>query len=149
MLRRSRLMLMALSVACSGLHAATPENAEQEYQQVRKIALRDPKVRGAYDEADRRLEEKILQIDPALADYVHHRSSESAGALEPRKLAPHAKPPAAPEGGSSVTYAVKKGDTLGAIASHYGVSVAALKAASHIVDEKKLAIGQELNIPQR
>ncbi len=42
----------------------------REYEQVRKIALRDPKVRSAYATADRRLEEKILQIDPVLRGYV-------------------------------------------------------------------------------
>ncbi len=42
----------------------------REYEQVRKIALRDPKVRSAYATADRRLEEKILQVDPVLRGYV-------------------------------------------------------------------------------
>lgn len=146
----SPFMLTAILVASSGLsglHAATPENAEPEYQQVRKIALRDPKVREAYEEADRKLKEKILQIDPALSDYVQHHSTESSGAPEPKKPVPHAKPTAVPEGGSGVTYVVKKGDTLSAMASHYGVTVAALKAANHIVDEKKLAVGQTLIIP--
>ena len=148
-LKISPFILVAVSVACSGLHAATPENAEQEYQDIRKVALRDPKVRAAYDEADRKLEEKILQIDPALADYVHHRSSEPGGFHAAKKTESHPKALAAPEAGTGVTYLIKKGDTLGAIATHYGVTVAALKAANHIVDEKKLAVGQQLTIPPR
>ena len=53
--------------------AAGAGSQEQEYQQVRKIALRDPKVRAAYDEADQRLEAKMVQIDPALKYYEGFR----------------------------------------------------------------------------
>jgi nucleoid-associated protein YgaU len=152
-------MLVAMSVAGSFLQAAIPENAEQEYQQERKIALRDPKVRSAYEEADRKLEEKIVQIDPALSDYVHHRSSSSTvaatsatassepgGFRKPKKSEAATKSRQATST-SSTTYVIKSGDTLGAIASHYGVTVTALKTANHIVDEKKLSVGQELKIP--
>jgi LysM repeat protein len=164
-------MLVAMSIAGPFLHAATPENAEQEYQQERKIALRDPKVRAAYEEADRKLQEKIIQIDPALSDYARHRSSsttasttssnstaspkasassEPGGFRKPKKTETATKSAAKPASSSSSTsYTVKSGDTLGAIASHYGVTVAALKTANHIVDEKKLAVGQELKIPAR
>jgi LysM repeat protein len=166
-------MLAAMTIAGTSLHAATSENTEREYQQVRTIALRDARVRAAYEEADRKLQEKILQIDPALSDYVHHRSSsgsssgtfavtnssapsESGGFRKPKKTETATKSapkkaasttqPASP---SSTTYVVKSGDTLGAIASHYSVTVTALKTANHIADEKKLAVGQELKIPAK
>jgi LysM repeat protein len=155
--KTSLFVVLALTFASSVLHAATSENMEQEYQQERKIALRDPKVRGAYDEADRKLEAKIVQIDPALANYVHHRSTEPASTPEAKKSdvkksevkkpEVHAKPAAAPATVGGATYQVKKGDTLGAIASRYSVTVAALKSANHITDEKKLAVGQTLRIP--
>lgn len=147
--------VLALSIALfasPALHAASSANMEQEYQQERTIALRDAKVRAAYEEADRKLEAKIIQIDPALADYVHHRGSQ------PEKPAsvPHAVAtrPAAPKktaaaGGFHTTHTVAKGETLGAIASQYGVSVAAIKTANHITDEKKLAIGTVLTIPPK
>jgi LysM repeat protein len=125
-------------------------NMEQEYQQVRKIAQRDPKVRAAYEEADRKLDAKILQIDPALTDYVHHRPAAGATATASNETKPavtgHSKPVSVPEG-SGATHVVKKGETLGAIAAHYGVTVAELKSTNHIVDEKKLGVGQVLNIP--
>ena len=154
-------MFAAMSIAGTSLQAATPANAEQEYQQVRKIALRDPKVRSAYEEADRKLEEKIVQIDPALSDYVHHRSSSGTataastsatsepGGFRKSKKTETATKPASKQTAStsSTTYVVKSGDTLGAIASHYGVTVTALKKANQIADEKKLAVGQELKIP--
>jgi nucleoid-associated protein YgaU len=143
------LPLVAVLLISPALDAAAAGSLEQEYQQVRKIALRDPKVRAAYDEADRKLDAKILQIDPALADYLHHRSTPTAetASTEPKPAA-HSKPVSVPEG-SGATHTVKKGETLGAIAAHYGVTVAELKTTNHIVDEKKLAVGQVLNIPPR
>ena len=62
--RISFLVPMALFCAAAPTHAASNAALEQEYQQVRKIALRDPKVRAAYEDADRRLQAKILQISP-------------------------------------------------------------------------------------
>jgi LysM repeat protein len=47
-----------------------------------------------------------------------------------------------------VTYTVKQGDTLGSIAQHFGVTVAALAAANHITDLDKIAQGQVLIIPR-
>ena len=138
------LLLPALGTASSA-------SMEQEYQQVRKIAQRDPKVRAAYEEADRKLDAKILQIDPALADYLHHRPAGDGTATassEAKPQAAHPKPASVPEG-SGATHVVKKGETLGGIAAHYGVTVAELKSTNHIVDEKKLAVGQTLNIPPR
>ena len=137
------------------LWAAGPENLEQEYQQVRKIALRDAKVSAAYEEADRKLAAKIVQIDPALAAYASTRKhGEAAPAV---KSAPKPKPAtakAAPAKGGFVpaaahgaTHTVTQGETLGGIAAHYGVSVASLKTANHITDERKLAVGQVLTIP--
>ena len=137
----SFLALAVTFLASPVVHAASTGNLEQEYQQVRKIALRDPKVKAAYEEADRKLQAKIVQIDPALANY-HRRASESETPKAP--ASPKLEPAA---GGFHTTHTVTKGETLGGIASQYGVSVAALKSANHIVDEKKLGVGQVLNIP--
>jgi hypothetical protein len=128
--------------------ASAAGSLEQEYQQVRTIALRDARVRAAYEDADRRLEEKIIQIDPALASYVQHRK-EGQGASAPKAVGAHVKlggfvKPASP----TRTHVIAKGETLGGIAEKYGVSVAALKAANHIVDEKKLVVGKALSIPE-
>jgi LysM repeat protein len=128
---------------------------EQEYQQVRTIALRDARVRAAYEDADRRLEEKIIQIDPALAPYVQRRK-EGQGASASAQKAPGAhvklggfvKPAATKPAAPTRTHVIAKGETLGGIAEKYGVSVAALKAANHIGDEKKLSVGKVLSIPE-
>jgi len=46
-----------------------------------------------------------------------------------------------------IVYVVKAGDTLGAIAKEYGVTVEALQEVNAIDDPRRLQIGQELIIP--
>ncbi len=152
------------------LHAA---DLEKEYQTMRAVALRDPKVKAAYAEADRKLEAKIVQLDPALAGYRSHGGSEpekTATTSKPvvQKPASTSKPVAhvketpraggfhAPQSTATASapaalakHTVAKGETLGEIASHYGVSVVALKSTNHIADEKKLSVGQVLTIPAK
>ncbi len=131
---------LVVFTATPALHAAA--NMEQEYQQVRKIALRDARVRAAYTEADEKLADKIVQIDPALKDYVKNR--EAGHAAPAAKAAPH-KTKQIPSTGS--THVVTKVETLGAIAKQYKVTVDALKSANHITDERKLRAGQSITIP--
>jgi len=148
---------LALLIAPLTLHAATPASQEQEYEQVRKIALRDPKVREAYADADRKLQAKIAQIDPALANYTPRKAPENPAPAKSaatttggfRKPAPKPAAPAAPAAAASSqgSYTVVKGDTLTSISGKYGVTVAELKTTNHITDEKKLGVGQVLTIP--
>jgi hypothetical protein len=153
----SRLpLVLALLAAPLALHAATQE---QEYQQVRTIALRDPRVRAAYEDADQRLAEKIIKIDPALAGYMKRRTSggvvhEAPVAEAVRKPAPTPSPArtastAKPAENFERSHVVLKGETLTSIAGIFGVTVESLKTANHIVDERKLAVGQKLEIPDR
>jgi LysM repeat protein len=51
--------------------------------------------------------------------------------------------------GSPIAYQVKRGDTLTAIATRFGVSTAAIVAANQIADQDHLAEGQSLLIPSR
>ncbi len=157
MLSKLPLALLLLTSPLA-LHAASQE---QEYQQVRTIALRDPKVRAAYEDADQRLAEKIGKIDPALAGYAKRRASggipHDAPAPETvRKPAPTPAPSAKvgsfgqPKSGHfERSHVVLKGETLSSIATIFGVTVESLKTANHIVDEKKLMVGQTLQIPDR
>lgn len=46
-----------------------------------------------------------------------------------------------------VIYAIQRGDTLGAVAARFGVTVAALQETNGIADPRSLRIGQELIIP--
>ena len=51
--------------------------------------------------------------------------------------------------GSPIAYQVKRGETLTAIATRFGVSTAAIVAANQIADQDHLAEGQNLLIPPR
>lgn len=46
-----------------------------------------------------------------------------------------------------VIYAIRRGDTLGAVAARFGVTVATLQETNGIADPRSLRIGQELIIP--
>jgi phosphomevalonate kinase len=122
---------------------------EQEYAQVRKIALKDPKVQEAFERADERLDEKILQIDPALKPVVDREKRKSAAApaeAQGVKVKHHAAASPTP-GARQGEHVVAKGETLSSIAAQYKVTVSALEKTNHITDERKLKVGQKLVIP--
>ncbi len=166
------LTVLALSL-WSNAAAAAPDLA-QEYDQVLKIAQRDPKVREAFDRAHERLQEKIVELDPALKGYTPRASaaaesshaapqpfhqSEPApkpkahvappvahAAPAPAHVAPaHAAP--APAAASGQTHVVAPGETIASISSRYHVSAASVETANHITDPRKLQAGQTLVIP--
>ena len=126
----------------STMFAASAE-LQSEYQQVRKIAMKDPGVRAAYAKADAKLDAKIVDIDPSLKPIVE------AGGVAPSTAAkrPAAKKPLQGAPSTSSSYVVAKGDTLTSIATRYRVTAADLKSANGIVDERKLQVGQKLTIP--
>ena len=160
-------LALAILVLPHGLHAAPSAAAEKEYQQVRTIAMRDARVQAAYRDADRRLDEKIIRIDPALESYVKARQAAREGVPAPKPAPkpaakpavikpfvvakPAAKPAAVPaaakSSASKTTHVVASGETLGGIAAKHRVNVTALKNANHIQDERKLRVGQTLTIP--
>jgi nucleoid-associated protein YgaU len=142
MLKPSALPFLAALVALpfSNGTAATPA---EEYEQVRRIALRDPKVRAAFDRANERLEAKILEIDPSLKSYVERRDARPRPAPTAQRPAPSPARSAAPRR----THTVAAGDTLSGIAQRYGVTTAALRKLNRVADERKLAVGQVLVLP--
>ena len=159
MTKRIFLPLFSALILPHGLHAAGSAATEKEYQQVRTIALRDARVQAAYRDADRRLDAKIIQIDPALESYVKRKQQQREGVAvskEPKvtpkaaaKPAPSATPKkmAVKSTATKSTHTVAGGETLGGIAARHHVSVSALKNANHISDERKLRVGQVLTIP--
>lgn len=56
-------------------------------------------------------------------------------------------PASAPPARSGSTYKVKSGDTLSAIAAHYGTTVKVLMTLNKITDPSKLKVGQILQLP--
>jgi LysM repeat protein len=131
--------------------AASAQSLDEEYDQVRRIALRDPKVKGAFEKANEQLERKIVEIDPALKGYAKGKAAGETPTNAGRQIrkpfvktpAGSSKPPSATPG----THTIVTGDTLSTIATHYKVSVASLKAANPGIDEKKLQVGEKLTIP--
>jgi hypothetical protein len=113
--------------------AAHGGDLAQEYNQVRSIALKDPKVRAAFDRANEKLNKRIIEIDPALKPFVERQSKKPN---KPTKQAPHA-----------LSHIVAKGETLTSIAKRYKVSIYSLTKANHIEKEATLQVGQKLAIP--
>ena len=122
--------------------AATPSDPDKEYEQVRVIALRDPKVRAGFEKANERLEAKIIEIDPALKGYVKGRTMKNTASPNIRKSVAAS----AAETPRARTHIIATGDTLSTIATRYQTTVGALKTANPKVDEKKLQVGDSLTI---
>ncbi|MEA3210305.1 MAG: LysM domain [Chthoniobacter sp.] len=146
----SRLLLVATVIV--GLNplivfGAPATNLDQEYDQVRRIALRDPKVKAAFERANQRLEAKIVEIDPALKGWVRTTAPASSTALESAAIRKPAQPMAAPA--HRGTHVIVTGDTLSSIAAQHQVPLAELKALNPNVDEKRLQVGESLKIPSR
>jgi len=141
-MRKSPSLLLATAVLlpCFAPFAHATNDLEQEYVQVRKIALKDAKVQEAFQKANERLNDKILEIDPALRPIVEGAHLQQFQAPSHRETVV-AKPVAAR------VHAVESGETLGSIAVKYHVTVAELEKANHIADVHKLQVGQKVTIP--
>jgi len=133
-----------------GGSAARGSDLEAEYLQVRKIALKDPRVQAAFQKANDRLNQRILEIDPSLKPIVDRQSYAPVAAATPSLLnrraveAPRTAPAPVAAGREHI---VVSGETLDSIAHRYKVRVVTLERVNHIVDARKLRIGQKLIIP--
>jgi LysM repeat protein len=156
------IVFLANSLSSIAAPASSRPDIAQEYDQVRRIALRDPKVQKGFEKANRQLEEKIVELDPALADYRPSRPHEEmprenrVARPEPLRPAPvpatRSKPSVKPvpriAAPARKEHTLAKGETLGSVAGKYHVSVQELRAANQIRDDRKLAVGQVLIIPK-
>ena len=150
---RSLFALTAIAILIPAAAFSAPSNnLDHEYEQVRLIALRDPKVKAAFESANQRLEAKIVDIDPALKGYVKGSSkmkpaahSTAQSPVKPKPFVPPSKPKVLTA--HPATYIIATGDTLSSIAAKYKITVAALKAANPTIDEKKLQVTEKLIIP--
>jgi LysM domain len=122
--------------------SALASNLEQEYDQVKKIAMKDPGVRAAFARAHEKLNRRILEIDPSLKPFVEAKGVK--------------KKPGQSVGTSSQTisrslasgvHIVAKGETLTSLARRYKVSVNSLVKANNLSKEGTLQVGQRLAIP--
>ena len=133
----------ALALAISPVAASpTPADAQtQEYLQVRKIAMKDPKVRAAFDKAGEKLDRRIVEIDPSLRAYVERNKSSGTVTRTTQSV------PTTESNMPATKHIVAKGETLSSIARRFKTSVAKLKSCNQITDERKLKVGQQLIIP--
>ena len=138
LLRTSALFSAAL-VSWLPVAAVQAGDLAQEYDQVRKIALKDPKVREAFDRATEKLNKRILEIDPALKPFVE-------GQRRAGKTGETKKPS---ESSAQTTHVVSKGETLTSIAKHYGVGIYSLTTVNGVDRNATLRIGQKLVIPSK
>jgi nucleoid-associated protein YgaU len=134
-----RLAAVLLGASVAGLApiaAARGDDLAREYDQVRKIALKDPKVRAAFERANEKLEKRIIEIDPTLKPFIEKQHGA-------RKKAERASKSAA----ARTTHIVAKGETLSSISRRYKVTVSSLMQVNHISKEATLRVGQKLVIP--
>jgi nucleoid-associated protein YgaU len=106
----------------------------EEYNQVRKIALKDPKVQAAFRRANDELDRRIIEIDPSLKPFVEQQRGTRKAAHSKRTTA-------------STTHVVAKGETLTSIARRYRLSVERLVQVNHLSKQAPLQVGQKLIIP--
>ncbi len=133
----SKLLFLALLAAPLTVSAV---NLAQEYEQVRRIAQRDPKVRAAYEAADRKLAERIVEIDPSLKGYTPGKPAPAPKATPKPAPAPKVR---------GAKHKVAQGETLESIAAQYRVGVPTLKQANPGVHERRLQVGQVLIVPKK
>lgn len=142
-------IILALLALPFSLSAA---NLAQNYEEARKVAQRDPKVRAAYEAADRKLAERIVEIDPSLRGYKPGQPAPKAKAPAPKAKTTAAKPASKPAPAPKVRgtkHKVAQGETLESIATQYRVGVPTLKQANPGVQERRLQVGQTLIVPQK
>jgi LysM repeat protein len=133
-----RFVALLSAIIIAGFALTTPVHSRdltEEYNQVRKIALKDPKVRAAFKKANEELEKRIIAIDPSLKPFIEKQRATKNRGTEVKKSA------------VNTTHVVAKGETLTSIARHHHVSVNSLLRANHISKQATLQVGQKLVIP--
>jgi LysM repeat protein len=140
--RIATVLFAACMVSLTSVVAAQGSDLAQEYEHVKKIALKDPKVRAAFERANEILDRRMIEIYPALKPYIEaqrariKRSAKAAGTSQ-----------LIPDSAGSAVHIVAKGETLTAIARRYKLSVNSLATANHIAKQGTLKVGQKLVIP--
>ena len=140
-----RLLMIAcalgLVMGSSPVMAAQSKKSEGDaYSRARALALKDPKVRAAFDRANEELNRKILEIDPSLGAKVGRSRFESPRHLLPSRTATE-------QTARSTTHVVASGETLTSIAMENKISVARLARANHLSNNSRLRVGERLTIP--
>ncbi|MCC7163613.1 MAG: LysM peptidoglycan-binding domain-containing protein [Anaerolineae bacterium] len=94
--------------------------------------------------------QRLLIPDPLMTFSGQPQQSSNAPGQQPANVSVQQSQNAsssAPQSSDAVFYTVRPGDTLAAIASRYGVSVAAIAQANNLTDWNFVWYGQRLRIP--
>jgi LysM repeat protein len=154
------ILALAVSVGAAPRMQAEDAPASQELRELRQAVQQQSKqielLTEQVGKLTRALEaqkgvETAKPAEPAPAPTVTTSTSETAKPLP--EAAPAAAEPAKGEGipkaeaVPGTKHVVAKGETLTSIAKHYNISIADLKNANKIDNERKLQIGQILSVP--
>jgi LysM repeat protein len=89
--------------------------------------------------------------DSSLDAFIARTQEPTAQTDLPTRAPAAAQPSATPQGTTEVAgareYVVQEGDSLGAIAAEFGVTVDAIVQANDIADPNLITVGQALQIP--
>ena len=140
-LRIAIVLFAAYTASVASVAAAQGSDLALEYEQVKKIALKDPKVRAAFDKANQMLDRRMFQIYPALKPFIEAQRAKAKRSEKAAKSAP------AERSAAGRTHIVARGETLTSIARRYKLSVNSLAKANDIPKEGTLRVGQKLVIP--
>ena len=135
LLQFAGLICAAALVGLGPVTTVRGSDLAEEYNQVRKIALKDPKVRAAFRRANEELDRRIVEIDPSLKPFVEQQRGKKKGAAYSKKVT------------AKTTHVVTKGETLTSIARRYRLGVDRLVLANQISKQAPLQVGQKLLIP--
>jgi LysM repeat protein len=160
---KTACLLLAAVAALAGAPFARAQErlpeAHPSAEEVRALRQLVEKQSREIDELRLAIEEltKVVQLKEG-AKLTTPLASAHPAAAAPATAAP--EPPPAPTAPApeprveraepaGVQHTVAKGETLTSIAKHYNVSIAELHKANKVVDERKLQIGQVLEIPPK
>lgn len=157
-MKRACLFLALLAAVAAAPFARAQERlpeARPSAEEVRALRQLVEKQSRELDELRLALEElsKVVQLKDGAklpTPGVHPAPAPEAAppaAPAPAPAAPPTEPRVERAEPVGVPHTVAKGETLTSIAKHYNVSIAELHKANKVVDDRKLQIGQVLQIP--
>ena len=86
--RTALVLFAACTVSLASVFAAQGNDLALEYEQVKKIALKDPKVRAAFDKANQMLDRRMIQIYPSLKPFIEAQRAKVKRSERAVKSAP-------------------------------------------------------------
>jgi len=166
-MRRSIPLMLILAIASPAVPQARAEDApgaqelhemrqalEQQSKQIELLAeqigklTRAIEAQKAPEPAAAKTAEPAPAPGPTTSIEVPKPGGDPAAEVVKTEAVPKAVAvPAAEAAGGGVRHVVAKGETLTSIAKHYNITIADLKNANKIENERKLQIGQILSVP--